>query len=61
MRLAVEESAGLKIVSTRFQIVVGRKGTARQQNRIKAGISFGFHKKTKTTSAQAKPTHVARE
>ena len=33
IRLEVEESAGLKIVRIRFQMVVGRKGMARQAPR----------------------------
>lgn len=61
MRLAVEESDGLAMVKIRFQIVAGRKGTARQHSRKNAGISLGFHKKTSTAMAQAPPIQLARE
>ena len=61
MRLAVEVSAGLKIVRTRCQMVSGRKGTITTHSTAKAGISLGFHKNTSTTMPQAMPTQLARE
>ena len=61
MRLAVDVSAGLKMVRMRFQMVSGRKGIATTHSTAKAGSSLGFHKNTSTTMAQAPPTQLARE
>ena len=49
------------MVRIRFQIVSGRKGTARTQATAKAGIRRGFHRNTITAIAQAPPTQLARE
>ena len=60
-RLAVEESEVLVMVRIRFQMVWGRKGMASTHSTTKAGISFGRHRNTNTTAAQAIPTQLARE
>ena len=61
IRLEVEESAGLAMVRMRFQMVVGNSGMHSTHSTAKTGISFGFHKNTMTTMAQAMPTQLARE
>ena len=42
-RLLVEESELSKIVRMRFQMLAGRKGTARTHRAKKRGSSLGFH------------------
>ena len=60
-RLLVEESELSKIVRMRFQMLAGRKGTARTHRAKNRGSSLGFHKKIITTMAQAMPIQAARQ
>ena len=60
-RLLVEESELSKMVRMRFQMLAGRKGAARTHRAKKRGSSFGFHRKSITTMAQAMPIQAARQ
>ena len=57
----MELSFRLKIVRIRLKIVSGSMGSASRPRRISPGISFRFHRNTKTAADTTAPIQLALE